>query len=1441
MSNIFTLNPIKINLISIKNVINKSIIFIGTVPIDVKKELQKIEAGGVINKNNKSLINFYGKNWIVKLGINKRLNAVGGVDLPDSDDFGFNDDINGNEITLDELDESNDSFSNIDDSNIKTEQITKSKGIIKFIFDDPYISLYPEDTIMDFKMKIYCILKIPIFMQHIWYVFQSRTYSVNYSIFDDGETKYINAQNMLDVLNSDAGDNQLIEGIPINMAYYQRKSTLKITTDDTFSILDEFYHKYGITEYNLLDLDDFIKPVRINLNNLNSDKYQIELIYYGFIILYWPMLSLDAFSEYVKSPNSIQKFYPDLQPNINEIIQKYTMEKTIIDEKNDLITNIEKKKILKTIYNTITNSITNSIITIASFDTTGPAIVLIRNLFDNIPLNDTIISCKCSIFHNNRTIILNKKYKDNNFIKHNINLQSIMFKIKINTTSNRNIKLIIDKYGNMKILSKWREEEQYGFEDILLKCQNLTYPIIDKINSIGSCVLLLNKKLPRFDVHNAIFTEIGIGIFYKKIFDTSQFNDIREILKDYVQAGLIIHKSSELSILEYYFSKGMYQYNKNQINRIVNIVNHYDFLTDGVIKQKWKTLYENSRSTKIFHRMSDIKIEICGVKEHEFFIFYNLIVTLFYLFITKSTNNKKLDSTKATNPETQLKLSLKNLKEQDPVLYNFKNKYKSKNVYSKICQKPYQPLLLNKHAYDILPPDKKKNALKYWNFTSNKDVYYSCPNSKFPFIKFIVDKHPEGYCIPCCKKTKISQNNTDAKKIIHDICIKSHKYEKTNKTITLGSKYIMTYGKDVEPGRLSRLPEESLEPLFYETFSVNISGIDSECVLDEEYYLYGVEQNMGDILNIGIIIILINATDTHIYDFIKNIINLLKISPTKFKIILGGKINKYFTKLDDFINILSDTFINQKKLNLSSHDKKIPWNEIFISIAFLFLNINIIYFEHIKNDFNLILPSYITNKDQLTTDTFTNLLILKKVNKYYPIYLLNTEVFFKVNMVKQKLFNSIDPIMNILGKLVFNYFNNSENVNNVDISLDIINLFVHDTDYNIKKLYVNKQNLCYYIHITKSGNKTLNIFIPIELSTFLNNKNTIITYELFLRNAANVDIKVILNFINEFNQWVAKKSEMNGLLTNSDIKIPLMDRVHPIHPYIMIKNWIVLCDIDKDVNDKSIVIGFISANINYYIKNITADQAIKIKNIPMIQVLYDPDIINNAIYKNKPTLSDNRSKKIGKSLYETYLYKLIVLEFISIFNGDKNTKMRMNIKKLLLKNLNSNYDDIIESIKKCLSHPKDFDKIKIQIYEFINVHRSKDKLLKSIDLTNYNFDRESYECIKKLPPNQIYNELLKISKKFVTIGSIDNIKDFNFPNMFIACNNDKKNSQQYCKKNKIIISDNNLKAILKILSSDILNPFKEKWLFSPIFTDNIINIFKFIKRNNEFITIEVLE
>jgi hypothetical protein len=327
----------------------------------------------------------------------------------------------------------------------------------------------------------------------------------------------------------------------------------------------------------------------------------------------------------------------------------------------------------------------------------------------------------------------------------------------------------------------------------------------------------------------------------------------------------------------------------------------------------------------------------------------------------------------------------------------------------------------------------------------------------------------------------------------------------------------------------------------------------------------------------------------------------------------------------------------------------------------------------------------------------------------------------------------------------------------------------------------------------------------------------------------------------DFNHWIAVKSEKEGLLDTSVSKsLPLEKRVQPLYPYITVDKWLVLSPLNKPVSKTSKVIGFLFNNLNYYFNDINLTQAQKIKQRKLIQLFYDPDVINKQIFTNAKYIPDQRCNKIGKSIYQSNLYQLILLEFMTIFNKQRNTSLRKKIKKVLLGKFNKDFDELMSDISDLVKDCDDYNKIKSQICEYINNHHNKNMLFNEIDDTFYKFDREIFERIKKMPSDKLYRELEKLSKRFVTYGDVSKIKDLDFPNMFISCQ-DKKGSdaQGYCKKNKFIISKDKLKSILEIMTADILNPTKEKWLFSSVFDDNVINYFKFIKRPDENIRVQV--
>ena len=60
------------------------------------------------------------------------------------------------------------------------------------------------------------------------------------------------------------------------------------------------------------------------------------------------------------------------------------------------------------------------------------------------------------------------------------------------------------------------------------------------------------------------------------------------------------------------------------------------------------------------------------------------------------------------------------------------------------------------------------------------------------------------------------------------------------------------------------------------------------------------------------------------------------------------------------------------------------------------------------------------------------------------------------------------------------------------------------------------------------------------------------------------------------------------------------------------------------------------------------------------------------------------------------------------------------------------------------------------------------------------------------------------------------------------------------KTDKLIIEKKKLDDILDIISHDIINPSKWKWIFSSVFIDKFVDYFKFIRRKDEYITVDFL-
>ncbi len=208
---------------------------------------------------------------------------------------------------------------------------------------------------------------------------------------------------------------------------------------------------------------------------------------------------------------------------------------------------------------------------------------------------------------------------------------------------------------------------------------------------------------------------------------------------------------------------------------------------------------------------------------------------------------------------------------------------------------------------------------------------------------------------------------------------------------------------------------------------------------------------------------------------------------------------------------------------------------------------------------------------------------------------------------------------------------------------------------------------------------------------------------------------------------------------------------------------------------------------------------------------------------------------------QLYMYQYMLLEFVSLFGKHKNASIRKKLKCAILKtNFNKNINNFNKNIENLVDDSSDVKKINTMIFDYLQSNdRNKNMILDQIDMTRFKFDSGSMNKLKNLPHKELVSKLKTLSKKIITIGS-PNWKNSKFNNSMISCASIPKNETiNRCKNKKLIIPRDKFNKYIEILASDILNPLKSNWIFSGIYETKIISYFKFIRRQHEYINIEI--
>lgn len=873
----------------------------------------------------------------------------------------------------------------------------------------------------------------------------------------------------------------------------------------------------------------------------------------------------------------------------------------------------------------------------------------------------------------------------------------------------------------------------------------------------------LNKVLARLNMNHVKreyirITNMDVDIEYKTPFSNIQFSKIENYIQMYINGGILILDKNELNNL--YFS----------INILSNTTYEDKYLNETIKSNKYYIFY-------MLNNLLHIKIANTDYYEIEYA----------KLFLYKILFSIK-DKLEIFNNVDYSNLSLNKI---DPVLFGYK---KSTHTYRRVCQKPYQPKAYNPN---LISSTEKKKYVKYKNITTGEDIYYQCPN-EFPFLKFIKNYHPNGYCLPCCVSKQ-----PDFYKNYHNIskpCFETNKYptdiDTNEEEDKVDSSYIIKYSSNLHVN-INRVIDLPPQLYLVNNYNGNVN-----------YFLKSIQQMPQN----SISYILADVLNMEYKELIQNIIQVMKSTPLLFHSLLNIENIEYFNTCEEFIEILIKSL-------LEIDNSEINWDSIFLNLSKMY-NIEFIELTDSNGVINI-------NNSSIEDDNKKYVVVIKNNNTYYPIYeyatRINKRVIGSENLINT--YYSIDSYIIVFLKSIITKYREINYKKNVlkPITINEINLFIKsDSKSKINKYYYNKQGLCYALSLKQNESVIIVPVLPVYKSDSKTFNTTLYQKQEYTD---------VISFIVKYNNFIYGNTDFNDARLKEylrEVNYSFTNGNKIINEYVIFGNYM---RIKKYICFDSKVVGLIVNNLTWYIKplplNKMSIKEIDITNpkklltrvyhnnsIDSIELRYDPFDINTNIIKNSLFY---KKDEYYANLYNTHIYKLFVLQFIYYYQNEPNTKLRYvlehtfsfdEIKQFLITtyNLDSTAERYIDSV----------------VNDIMNEYKQINNAVKSDNI--YRFDKVLIELFDYMDKETIYNELNNVIKKIVVEKNVNVYSEILKPCINVSKDN------LYCEGSKLIIPVDTSDMFLNLFINDIKNPFKKK-----VLVNNIVNSMpnKYIAYPNE--------
>lgn len=1022
--------PIKVSCVGVGNEIKKMYIFVGY----QKKEIQHILGKSSRTKHEEEILSKkFGKNWKRVLGI-ERIQIGGGKRIRGrskgrsksrsrSKGRGEGEILEEEEIAPRRIEDTEEELlkvleemekESIEEETKRLEELRSTEPEIKivvggvkiqYVFD--YIN--SDDSINTIKKKIYIWSKIPMVEQHIFYIRDSKVF--------EGEKEIVSMQ--YDIVNLESKGklyplNILANnGIDIDRRFIKEYETNRILTirDHGNLLLNEF-ENFDRNLY-FADLEEFLGSAG-SRQNIMADPREV---YQGFVLKYFPGISPDAFREILEKKyvnpekvGTLERDFSDIQKQIN-VIHEIGIEK--IKEKKLKILTMSWKVNFDEI-SKITGRILNA-----------------RNLFDAFEVDNVVPYIKFKdtekvyhkvfkLFYNENLTLVEKKWKPTE-------PQLLSFRMKTEGASYASVNVFDD--GRMEVRNSWPEAENINLEKANKVIETLK-EVVKKINELEGGVFVGEYRIP-----DPVGRVSGINVV----------GDLEMKVPDY----------KNLALLSKIFNGYLVVDTEKRIETTFSV--YYRYLRTSVEFRKGAKLRRETRNEVLFSEefpesgiiqdplgktIKGIDVHLVGQWSPKLFIagsktikemeeVYNFMMRFIYIFENiekfdivqdKWETLKGVIKKKEDIEGREVKL-VRKLQHIDPVLFDFERTGKVE-FYSRLCQSAQQPLPLTDAEFEQVK-DEYEEVLRYGNKTyPGQFLNYVCPSHAYKFPGFLPkEKHPKGFCLPCCYKTSSQKVKSRKHKIFKECMRLEYGKELTSEEDPAreesNRRYIKNWGKPIQEGRLGLIPP-GLHILFNKKdcriSKLNMLERNSKCFL-----IFGINQDEASfitciataVLGAQNVVSSVEAREKML-TFLDKMVEHLRSNKQIFDMLENGEVKREFGTLDTFIEYL------ETGGGGSGIDDKYVLDLFSNFNVYKPDGVNIVIFTEDAETGKVSISC--SGRTYSLLESFENphrrTIVLVKSGKYYhPIFRISTDNSPMANITVQRMFEKNQEIIKIIVKM----------------------------------------------------------------------------------------------------------------------------------------------------------------------------------------------------------------------------------------------------------------------------------------------------------------------------------------------------------------------------------------------------------------------------------------